>query len=260
VAADPFRSLTGTLRMSPEGFFRAATQRGWQKPHEYLLHWQKIDRKTSTGIQQFFENPMPFNEFQAVQTLFRFLKPGAVIHAANSMPVRYLNFLSPQGFQVFANRGTSGIDGSTSTAVGHALANPTQLHILLTGDVAFFYDRNGLWRANLPENLWIVVFNNAGGGIFNMIDGPSALPELSPFFIGQQPFTAETTAREAGFTYQSVHNEGELHETLSRLSTTLPNKKLLEVFTNHEDNKTVFLHFKKSIVQLFQRETKTKTS
>ena len=113
------------------------------------------------------------------------------------MAVRYANILGiPQGRQieVFANRGTSGIDGCTSTAVGAALAQPERPVVLLTGDVAFFYDRNAFWHNYPTPNLRVVLFNNHGGGIFRLIDGPRQQPELEEFFETRQPLTAENTA------------------------------------------------------------------
>ena len=70
---------------------------------------------------------------------------------------------------VYNNRGASGIDGITSTALGIAAANkkPT---VLITGDLAFYYDLNGLLSAknyNIP--LVIVLINNNGGGIFEVL-------------------------------------------------------------------------------------------
>jgi hypothetical protein len=96
------------------------------------------------------------------------------LHVANSMSIRYVNVLGGDisDAEVFSNRGTSGIDGCVSTAIGAAMVNqkPT---FLIVGDVAFLYDRNGLLINELPQNLKIVVINNAGGNIFRMIDGPT---------------------------------------------------------------------------------------
>ena len=95
------------------------------------------------------------------------------------MSVRYANFLGMEreDVAVYANRGTSGIDGSTSTAIGHAIADPDRTHFVLTGDLAFFYDRNAFWNNYLPKNLKVLLLNNQGGVIFRMIDGPTRQPE-----------------------------------------------------------------------------------
>ena len=98
-----------------------------------------------------------------------------VIHFGNSMAIRWAGLLSqlPSKSEIHCNRGTSGIDGCLSTAVGHALASPQKTHWLFIGDLSFFYDSNGLWLPVLPENLKIIVLNDGGGGIFHVIKGPN---------------------------------------------------------------------------------------
>ena len=76
------------------------------------------------------------------------------------MSVRYASILGTnKAIEIHSNRGTSGIDGSTSTALGFAIADD-RLNILITGDVAFFYDRNAFWNNYIPNNLRIILLNN----------------------------------------------------------------------------------------------------
>ena len=82
--------------------------------------------------------------------------------------------------------------------MGAALAQPERPVVLLTGDVAFFYDRNAFWHNYPVPNLRVVLFNNHGGGIFRLIDGPRQQPELEEFFETRQLLTAENTARDFG--------------------------------------------------------------
>ena len=136
----------------------------------------------------------------------RALPPGSLLQVGNSMPIRYVNLLGMQAghypAQVNGNRGTSGIDGTVSTAVGAALAT-TALTTLIVGDLGFFYDRNGLWHRHLPPNLRIVVLNNHGGGIFDIIDGPNRLERArqETYFLTPQPLTARRTAEDHGLRY-----------------------------------------------------------
>ena len=81
----------------------------------------------------------------------------------------------------WCNRGTSGIDGCTSTAVGTSWVSH-QLNVLLTGDISFFYDRNAFFHQHHLSNLRIIISNNHGGGIFRLIEGPSNLPGISNLF------------------------------------------------------------------------------
>jgi 2-succinyl-5-enolpyruvyl-6-hydroxy-3-cyclohexene-1-carboxylate synthase len=104
--------------------------------------WQQADTVAAAFLADFFAaEGQPFNEFSAFNQALAALPDGAALHLANSMAVRYANILGlPAGKQidVFANRGTSGIDGCNSTAVGAALVQPDRPVVLLTGDVAFF--------------------------------------------------------------------------------------------------------------------------
>jgi 2-succinyl-5-enolpyruvyl-6-hydroxy-3-cyclohexene-1-carboxylate synthase len=79
--------------------------------------------------------------------------------------------ISIASIEHFANRGTSGIDGCVSTAVGCAIANPDKQVFLFVGDLSFFYDSNALFYSPFPANLRIVIVNNSGGNIFRLIEG-----------------------------------------------------------------------------------------
>ena len=114
---------------------------------------------------------------------------------------------------MFANRGTSGIDGCTSTAVGHALLNDTT-NVLITGDLAFFYDRNAFWHNYPLPNLRIVLLNNHGGIIFKMIDGPGSVPEADEYFITKQTLNAKKLCEEFDFEYLKLDNKRKVKNLL----------------------------------------------
>jgi 2-succinyl-5-enolpyruvyl-6-hydroxy-3-cyclohexene-1-carboxylate synthase len=94
-------------------------------------------------------------------------------HRASSLPVRHLDqFGRPntKSLRVFANRGASGIDGTISSALGAAASRPNLPLTLVTGDLAFYHDMNGLMAIKrLGIKATIVVINNDGGGIFHRL-------------------------------------------------------------------------------------------
>jgi len=155
-APDTFRSLTHILPISPEKgleYYLSYTRKKVQKD-DYFKLWLSEELKAEKFLAQFFENQEVFSEFGAMQVVMKNLPENSFLHLANSMPVRYANYLSlspEKNIEVFANRGTSGIDGSNSTALGSALATD-RLVTLITGDMAFLYDRNAeqLWRWDFP--------------------------------------------------------------------------------------------------------------
>ena len=266
-AADTFKSLTLVVRADPPRFLAALIEFAlplWELPDavsnvrsEYQQLWQEQEQAALTllhGRRGFFTKNDSFNEFSAFRQVLAALPASTALHLANSMAVRYANILGiPQNRQieVFANRGTSGIDGCTSTAVGAALAQPGRPVVLLTGDVAFFYDRNAFWHNYPVPNLRVVLFNNHGGGIFRLIDGPRQQPELEEFFETRQPLTAANTARDFGLRYFPVSSFAELRAALPVFFAAEGGAAILEIFTDSKTNAAFFEEYRTAVKAAF---------
>jgi 2-succinyl-5-enolpyruvyl-6-hydroxy-3-cyclohexene-1-carboxylate synthase len=162
------------------------------------------------------------------------------------MPVRYANMIGlytrHTHIEVNVNRGTSGIDGSNSTATGASMASG-KITVLITGDMAFFYDRNAFWHNYPLPNLKIIILNNHSGGIFRMIDGPSNLPELEEFFETYQPLSAKLLAEEFDFEYQMCDNEKTLIESLKTCVQKNNKTQILEILTDTKKNHSIYKSF-----------------
>jgi 2-succinyl-5-enolpyruvyl-6-hydroxy-3-cyclohexene-1-carboxylate synthase len=167
------------------------------QPASYFLKWSQMSSKTKALQQTFFEDHK-WSEPYVFALLLSALPSKAILHIGNSGSIRFASWLGLNGFsgKVFGNRGTSGIEGSVSTAVGAAIANPEQPVYLICGDLSFFYDSNALWYNTLPTNLKIIVMNNGGGKIFEWIEGPSKFPEYLDFF---------TTSHQRSISSLSAH-------------------------------------------------------
>jgi len=242
MVGDPFQSLTDSLSMTANQFFDTWLAEGWYtRPQQfYRQHLEKRSHTAKTHVQSCLSSA-GFNQYAAIAAVLRSLPGNSALHLANSMSVRSANFVGlPQAsVEVWSNRGTSGIDGCVSSAVGHALASPEKMHTLITGDLAFLYDRNGLWlNRSLPENLKIVVVNNKGGGIFRQIPGPTSQPGLEDLFIAPHQRTARLTAEEFDLNYQSVSTLEELQSTLLLFFTE--SSGILELFTDPQTDDSVF--------------------
>ncbi len=222
---------------------------------EAALTWQQADTAAAQFLGVFFAaEGQPFNEFSAMRQALAMLPDGTALHLANSMAVRYANILGlPEGRQidVFANRGTSGIDGCNSTAVGAALAQPERPVVLLTGDVAFFYDRNAFWHNYPTPNLRVVLFNNHGGGIFRLIDGPRQQPELDEFFETTQALTAENLCRDFKLRYLPVTSFAELAAALPVFFAAESGAAVLEIFTDSKTNAAFFEEYRAAVKKAF---------
>jgi 2-succinyl-5-enolpyruvyl-6-hydroxy-3-cyclohexene-1-carboxylate synthase len=217
--------------------------------------WQQADAAAARFLDGFFATKgQPFNEFAAMRHALAALPDGTALHLANSMAVRYANILGlPRGpqIEVFANRGTSGIDGCNSTAVGAALAQPQRPVALLTGDVAFFYDRNAFWHNYPTPNLRVVLFNNHGGGIFRLIDGPRQQPELDEFFETRQALTAENLCRDFELRYLPVASLEELAAALPVFFAAESGAAVLEIFTDSKTNAAFFEEYRTAVKAAF---------
>jgi len=223
---DPFLCLSHVVNTDAKNFIESIdwSTKNWTA-------WNiDVEEKQSAFFAE--KNWTEIHIYQAITEAIE--KQEAEVHVANSLAVRYINWTLAKfnKTEVFSNRGTSGIDGCLSTALG-AAQKTDKLCISLIGDVAFQYDRNALWNNYIPNNLRIIVFNNGGGGIFRNLEGAKDLPELGEFMETHQGFTAENTAKDANISYFSAKNEKELD-----LNAFFNNKgaALLEIHTNSIEN------------------------
>ncbi len=137
------------------------------------------------------------------------------LHLANSSSVRAAGMVFASGtWPIYCNRGTNGIEGSLSTAVGYAL-KMWGLSIVVIGDLSFFYDVNALWNTRLPSNLRILLLNDGHGAIFDRLPGLSASPAARDFIsAGEAHYIACGIAETFHLDYHYAPSLADLHEML----------------------------------------------
>ncbi|MFN8465157.1 MAG: 2-succinyl-5-enolpyruvyl-6-hydroxy-3-cyclohexene-1-carboxylic-acid synthase [Caldilineaceae bacterium] len=258
IAPDTYQALTHTVPMAAADFFGQLAVRVGQSPEgcdaAYQAAWAALDREAAAVLEGMLAEA-PFNEFAAAYQVLSALPEGSLLQAGNSMPIRYINLLGLQRghypAQVNGNRGTSGIDGTVSTTVGAAMAGPA-ITTLIVGDLGFFYDRNGLWHRHLPPNLRIVVLNNHGGGIFDIIEGPNQLERArqETYFLTPQPLTARRTAEDHGLRYFHATESSDLSAQLGEFFAENAGAALLEIETDMATNTAVYARFKAAAAEL----------
>jgi len=187
---DTYQGLTHDIAVGPEEFVTrmarslvgvAADAHGQRMNSGYARAWHDADTR-ARAIHDDFVSGAPFCDLTVFKTVLDHIPLGSEVHLANSTPVRYAQLFDRNGGHRWCcNRGTSGIDGCTSTSVGAAFASgrPTTL---ITGDIAFCYDANAFWNEHLSPHLKVIVIDNGGGNIFRFIPGPDSDPELLPYF------------------------------------------------------------------------------
>ena len=160
------------------------------------------------------------------------------VQVSNSAVIRYMQLYNVNPtLRVFCNRGTSGIDGSTSTAIGASVVEK-ETTTLITGDLSFFYDSNALWNTHIPSNFRIIIINNSGGGIFKIIPGPKSTNALQ-YFETPHCLTAEHLANMYGLEYQNAVSLDGVEQRLEDFYKKSERAKILEIFTPSDQNDTV---------------------
>ena len=193
-----------------------------------------------------FLRTIPFSDMKVFELVLARLPKACQLQLANSSVVRYSQLfdLDPS-IQVHCNRGTSGIDGSTSTAIGAANVFRDQT-VFITGDLSFFYDSNALWNKYLPKNFRIILINNGGGGIFRILPGPKRSGALD-YFETTHGLNAKPLCELYGLEYRKASDEKELKEALEGFYDSSKKPRLLEVCTPAEVNDQVLMGYFKTI-------------
>lgn len=127
--------------------------------------------------------------------------PCAAFHFSNGMSVRYAQTVRfGTADRVEANRGVSGIEGATSTAIGYAMASDRPV-VLVSGDMSAAYDVGALAIAGIPAHFRMMVVDNGGGDIFRAVRTTRGLPETERFFATPPRLPLKALAEAYGFRY-----------------------------------------------------------
>jgi 2-succinyl-5-enolpyruvyl-6-hydroxy-3-cyclohexene-1-carboxylate synthase len=198
---------------------------------------------------QHYLQGIPYSDLKVFQTLFERLPSHLHLQIANSSPIRYSQLFNlPPSISVYCNRGTSGIDGSTATAIGAAQIRkePT---LLITGDLSFFYDSNGLWNNYIPPHFRIILINNNGGGIFRILPGEKDTDKYDTYFETIHQRSARHVARSFGFSYRKVATSLKLKWQLRSFFSASSKPRILEIQTPRKINDTILLNYFKAMVK-----------
>ena len=217
-----------------------------QTNSNYQNYWQSEKQIRSKKHQQYLQN-IPFSDLKVFDIILKSIPNHNMLQLGNSSAIRYAQLFDLNNtLKIFCNRGTSGIDGSTSTAIGAALVIDAQT-TFITGDLSFFYDSNALWNNYIPNNFRIIVINNGGGGIFRILPGDKNTENFDTFFETKHQFTAKQLCEMYQFTYFSASNEENLKSIMTSFYSEEKKPKLLEIFTPRTVNDEVLLDYFKSI-------------
>jgi len=245
-ANDTFYVLNKHFRMSENHFFSHFLKYTKVTESTYNKYWQSVMLKRRIKHENYIKQ-IPFSDFKVFAVLLKNMPNNILLQVGNSSAIRYLQLFDiNKTLEVFCNRGTSGIDGSTSTAIGASVVSNKQT-VFITGDLSFFYDSNALWNNYIPKNFRIIIINNAGGGIFRILPGHKNTENFDTYFETKHHLNASHLCEMFGFEYLKANNEESLVTSLQDFYVKSSAPKLLEIFTPSEINDSILLDYFKAI-------------
>ena len=198
---------------------------------KYFEKWNQLDY-SKLDLHNRYMKVINFSDLKVFEILTNWIPKKYNIQVANSTPIRYFQLFDLKNKNMmFANRGTSGIDGSTSTAIGSSVQNDSPV-LLVTGDLSFFYDVNALWNKHIPKNFRIIIINNSGGGIFKILPGFKENNLFSEFIETQHNLSARLIAKMFNFNYTRVSTKFGLNLYLRTFFKNSKKPKILEIKTS----------------------------
>ena len=241
-AFDTYQVLSKHLKIDSHSFFKHFCELvDYDNKSTYESTWTHYKQRIREKHNHYIKTA-PYSDLKVFEQVLKVIPDFSEVQFSNSAIIRYSQLFEMNStITVFCNRGTSGIDGSTSTALGAAYATqkPTTL---ITGDLSFFYDSNALWNNYIPSDVRIVIINNSGGGIFKIIPGPKKSTALK-YFETPHCLTAEHLCVMFGFEYSTAHNLKSLKEEVVGFYDKSDKPKVLEVFTPSDLNDLVLKEY-----------------
>ena len=237
-----YYALTEKIDAKSEVFFGQLLPFSRLEPQAYYNLWSVLKDKRDEKHEAFCK-ASSFSDFKIFETLEQKIPENYHVHISNSSAIRYAElFPYSKNHQIYCNRGTSGIDGCTSTAMGYAMMNENPV-ILITGELSFMYDINGLWNQYIPPYTRIIVVNNGEGNIFRIIPGPSNTNAVDEFIATKHHKNVENLAKHFGFSYFKVEEEETFLRVLDNFFKADEKPKILEIDTSEIQNADVLKNY-----------------
>jgi 2-succinyl-5-enolpyruvyl-6-hydroxy-3-cyclohexene-1-carboxylate synthase len=241
-AYDTYDCLSKHFETEPNHFFNLLFQKSVIVTSSYKNSIASVNALRKEKHLHYCQQ-IPFSDFKVFDYLSHHLPKNIHLQLSNSSTIRYLQLVAiDSSIEVYCNRGTSGIDGSTSTAIGAALKNnkPT---VFITGDISFFYDSNALWNNYIPNNFKIILINNSGGGIFRILPGHEENEVFNTFFETTHHLDASHLAKMFQLNYYHALDDLGLNTVFNEFLSNNEQPALLEIFTPEKINDKILKNY-----------------
>lgn len=227
---DPLLNLSRRIECTPDTLFRQLVPLLKSSAGDYRGRWLQASANAMQRSCEFLQSA-PWSDYTAMGLLLGALPGGTNLHLSNGTAVRYAQLFDySAAARVECNRGVSGIDGCTSTAIGAAMTSETPT-LLVTGDMSAQYDIGALATPGIPATFRMVVLNNSGGGIFRFIKATRDLPEMERYLAADVRLPLRDIAGGFGFDYYEARNAAMLRAVMPRFFAEGPQPCILNIVT-----------------------------
>ena len=241
-ANDTFFCLTKHFKTIPNNIISKLYENFNDNGTDYHNKWDLIISKRKEKHKKYLSK-LIYCDFKVFDYVLKSIPSNSMLQVSNSSAIRYTQLFDiDSSINVFCNRGTSGIDGSTSTAIGAASVFKGNT-VFITGDLSFFYDSNALWNNFIPTSFRIILINNKGGGIFKILTKDNNTELFKKFFETKHDLYAKDLCNMYGFEYFSSDDEDKLKNVLNDFYNQSEKPRLLEVNTDNDYNQDYLLNY-----------------
>ena len=241
---DCFQKLTTRINIHPNDFFTQLYNSILNKSfkyNSYQAQWKEYADIAEYNHNKYLDN-CEWSDLKAFSIILPQLKGN--LHLSNGTPIRYHQLFNHNKniHHVYCNRGVSGIDGCTSTAIGYAMLSSKET-ILISGDLSAQYDIGALAIPNIPNTFKMIVINNGGGGIFKFIKSTSVLDEVDDYFVTKSNLPLSDLAKGFGFNFYSANNEESLSRVLPSFLEEATKPSILEITTQYDISANILSNY-----------------
>lgn len=237
---DTYNSLSKVFEC-PEDYFlrRFNCNKEATVEHTYYEDFMRLNAKLDYNVE------VPFSNLYIAQKIYAKIPHNSIMNFAILNSLRCWNYFPlDKSISGYGNVAAFGIDGCNSMLIGESM-NTNELCILITGDLAFFYDMNSLGIRHIKKNLRIILINNSGGAEFKIMTSSWKDKIDTDAYISANGHygNAKGWAENCGFKYLSSTTKEEFLNIHDQLLHEDESPILLEVFTKQEDEKAAIKTF-----------------
>lgn len=240
---DTYGRLTRQIQLPPSTFMgqlASAMQPFRQSASNYNRMWREASAMTTAHTDKYILTA-PWTDLTAVYRAIQQTPPEYNLQVSNGMAVRLLALAHTHKLhRIDCNRGVSGIDGCTSTAIGAAMATDTPT-LLIIGDMSAQYDIGALAIDGIPDTFRIMVLSNNGGNIFRIISATRNADHREQCFAANVNLPLQQLAQGFGFEYYHADRYDSFDIVFKQFISTDHGKAILNIVVDGQTSANAYM-------------------